>query len=72
MMMAFYMCVICFVMQILLTASMPKLAGEDLQKLYWPHPFDALKSPGWSGILNYKTLAAIVIATMVALYTVFR
>ena len=51
---------------------MPKLAGEDAQKLYWPHPLDALKSPGWPGILNYKVLATIVIVAMAALYTVFR
>ena len=54
MMMAFYMCVVCFAMQILFTFALPKLAGEDLQQLYWPHPLDALKSPGWPGLLNYK------------------
>jgi SSS family solute:Na+ symporter len=72
MMMAFYMCVVCVVMQIAFTTLMPKLAGEDAQKLYWPHPLDALKSPGWTGILNYKVLATIVILAMAALYTVFR
>ncbi len=72
MMMAFYMCVVCFVMQIALTILMPKHAGEDAQNLYWPHPLDALKSPGWPGILNYKLLAAMVIIAMAALYTIFR
>jgi SSS family solute:Na+ symporter len=72
MMMAFYMCVVCVILQVILTFSMPKLAGEDPQNLYWPHPLDALKSPGWSGILNYKVLAGIVIASMTALYIVFR
>ena len=72
MMMAFYMCVVCFILQILFTVLMPKLAGEDAQNLYWPHPLDALKSPGWPGLLNYKILAAIIIVTMVSLYTVFR
>ena len=72
MMMAFYMCVVCFLMQIGFTTTMPKLAGEDPQNLYWPHPLDALKSPGWPGILNYKILATIIIVAMAALYTVFR
>ena len=72
MMMAFYMCVVCVILQVLLTFSMPKLAGEDAQNLYWPHPLDALKSPGWPGILNYKVLAGIVIAAMTTLYIVFR
>jgi SSS family solute:Na+ symporter len=72
MMMAFYMCIVCFAMQILFTFALPKLAGEDLQNLYWPHPFDALKSPGWPGLLNYKVLAVIVILAMGTLYTIFR
>jgi SSS family solute:Na+ symporter len=72
MMMAFYMFVACLVLQITFTKLQPKLAGEDPQALYWPHPLDALKAPGWPGILNYKTLASIVILSMVALYVLFR
>ena len=72
MLMAFYMCAVCFVIQIAFTKLQPKLAGEDAQNLYWPHPLDALKSPGWPGILNYKILATIVIVAMVTLYTIFR
>lgn len=72
MMMAFYMCMACIAMQVALTMAMPKLAGEDAQRLYWPHPLDALKSPGWPGILNYKFLAIVVIVAMTSLYIVFR
>ena len=72
MLMAFYMCAVCFVIQIAFTKMQPKLAGEDAQQLYWPHPLDALKSPGWPGILNYKILASIVIVAIVTLYTIFR
>jgi solute:Na+ symporter, SSS family len=72
MMMAFYMCVACVAMQVAFTIAMPKLAGEDPQKLYWPHPLDALKSPGWPGLLNYKFLALLVILAMSALYIIFR
>jgi len=72
MMMAFYMFVACLVLQIVFTKLQPKLAGEDAQALYWPHPLDALKAPGWSGILNYKVLAAIVIGSMAVLYIVFH
>ena len=72
MMMAFYMCVACFIMQITFTKLMPKLAGEDAGQLFWPHPLDALKAPGWSGILNYKILAAIVVVAMTSLYVIFR
>jgi len=72
MMMAFYMCVACFIMQITFTKLMPKLAGEDASQLFWPHPLDALKAPGWPGILNYKILAAIVVVAMTTLYVIFR
>jgi Sodium:solute symporter family len=72
MMMAFYMFVACLILQILFTKIQPKLAGEDLQALYWPHPLDALKAPGWSGILNYKILAGIVIVAMGILYLIFH
>jgi solute:Na+ symporter, SSS family len=72
MMMAFYMCVTCVLMQVFFTVLQPKLAGEDPQNLYWPHPLDALKSPGWSGLGNYKVLASIVIIAMVILYYIFR
>ncbi len=72
MMMAFYMFAACLVLQIAMTLLQPKLAGEDAQALYWPHPLDALKAPGWPGILNYKVLAGIVIAAMTALYIAFH
>jgi SSS family solute:Na+ symporter len=72
MMMAFYMFVACLVLQIVFTKLQPKLAGEDAQALYWPHPLDALKAPGWPGILNYKVFAGIVIIAMAALYTIFH
>lgn len=72
MMMAFYMCVVCVLMQILFSLLMPKIAGEDPQALYWPRPLDALAAPGWRGLGNYKVLAMIVIAAMTSLYVIFR
>jgi solute:Na+ symporter, SSS family len=72
MMMAFYMFVACVGMQVLFTMRWPKRAGEDAQRLYWPHPFDALKSPGWHGLGNYKVLASIALGAFVILYVVFR
>ena len=72
MMMAFYLFIACFILQIVFTQLQPKLAGEDPQALYWPHPLDALKAPSWPGILNYKVFAAIVIVVMAVLYIVFH
>lgn len=72
MMMAFYMFAVCVALQVIFTLAMPKLAGEDPQQLHWTHPLESLRTPGWSGILNYKFLALVVIASMSALYYVFR
>ena len=72
MMMAFYMFVVCVGMQVVFTIVLPKQADEDAQQLYWPHPFDALKSPGWRGLGNYKVLASIVLGAFTVLYVIFR
>ena len=72
MLMAFYLLCFCIVLQVALTVARPKLAEEDPQKLYWPHPFDALKSPGWPGMANYKFLATMVFIVMCVLYYIFR
>ncbi len=72
MMMAFYMLVACVGIQIAFTLACPKQPDEDQEKLFWAHPFDALKSPGWPGLANYKVLSAAVFLAMVALYVVFR
>lgn len=72
MLMAFYLLCFCIVLQVSLSLLRPKHADEDPQKLYWPHPLDALKSPGWPGIGNYKVLAAMVFIAMCVLYYIFR
>jgi SSS family solute:Na+ symporter len=72
MLMAFYLLCFCVLLQITLTLARPKLAGEDPQKLYWENPLDALKSPGWPGMANYKVLSALVFIAMCILYYLFR
>ena len=72
MMMAFYMWVACVVMQVAFTLLWPKVVGEDTERLHWQHPLDALKSPGWPGLANYRVLAVLVFALMAGLYVVFR
>ena len=72
MLMAFYLFVYCVILQVTVTLARPKLAAEDPQKLFWVHPFDPLKSPGWPGLANYKVLAALVFVAMCTLYYLFH
>ncbi|MEI8235275.1 MAG: sodium/solute symporter [Verrucomicrobiota bacterium] len=72
MLMAFYMLAFCIVLQVALTLIHPKQAAEDPEHLYWEHPLDPLKSPGWPGLANYKVLAALVVVAMCGLYYFFR
>ncbi len=72
MLMAFYMLVACALGQIGLTRLWPKAAQEDPEKLYWPHPLEALRTAGWPGLFNYKWLSAAVVVLMTALYICFR
>lgn len=72
MLMAFFLLCFCLVLQVTLTLLRPKLASEDPKRLYWNHPLDALKSPGWPGLANYKVLAAMVFVAMGVLYYFFR
>ncbi|MEI8233274.1 MAG: sodium/solute symporter [Verrucomicrobiota bacterium] len=72
MIMTFYLFCVCLLLQVGLTILRPKQATEDLEKLYWEHPLDALQSPGWPGLANYKVLAALVFVSMCGLYYLFR
>ena len=72
MLVAFYLLCFCVVLQVTLTLYRPKQAAEDPQRLFWEHPLDPLRSPGWPGLANYKVLSAAVFVLMVALYIKFR
>ncbi len=70
--MAFYMFVTCLSLQIILTLCLPKLAHEDPEQLFWKRPLDCIRSPGWSGIGNYRFLAAAIAVAFIILYYKFR
>jgi SSS family solute:Na+ symporter len=72
MMMAFYLFVFCVALQVTFTLSWPKQAHEDPERLYWEHPLDALRTPGWPGLANYKVLSAVLFGAMTLLYITFH
>jgi SSS family solute:Na+ symporter len=72
MMMAFYLFVFCSLLLFASSLAMPKLAGEDPEKLYFKSTADFLSFKGWSGIGNYKFLSILVFFLMAVLYWIFR
>ncbi len=72
MLMAFYLFVACVLIQVGVTCRRPKTEAEDPQRLFWAHPFDAVKQPGWPGLGDYRVLAGLAFLGMAGLYVLFR
>jgi len=72
MMATFYLFVICSVLLFVLSAIKPHQHSEESRRLVWDHPLASLREPGWPGVGNYKFLAGLLFAVMVALYAIFR
>ena len=68
----FYLCMICIIIHVTVSFFKPHKHTADSIALVWDKPMDCLKSPGWSGIGNYKVLSALLFITMVTLYWFFR
>lgn len=69
---SFYLCVICLVLQAFISAIVPHKHTPQSEKLVWTNPLEALRSPGWPGIGNYKVLSVLLFVIMVILYFLFR
>lgn len=72
MMMAFYLFVFCCFVQIVITLASRQAVPESSAQLCWESPLAPLRAKGWSGILNFKFLAAALLGVMVILYYYFR
>jgi solute:Na+ symporter, SSS family len=71
MMAGFYLFVVCSAILFLLSCLRPHAHTDESEKLVWAHPMDALRSPGWPGIGNYKLLSGLLFCSIVALYMFF-
>jgi SSS family solute:Na+ symporter len=69
---AFYLFVICSVILFVASLIRPHRHTAESARLVWAHPLDALRTPGWPGLADYRVIAAILFGTMVALYWFFR
>jgi SSS family solute:Na+ symporter len=72
MMMAFYLFLICMLLQVLLSYKYPVQHTAQSRDLYWRNPVDPLRGKAWSGIGNYRILSALLLAIVVILYVIFN
>jgi SSS family solute:Na+ symporter len=71
MMASFYLACVCGVILVVVSLAWPKPLTDKQAALVWGNPMDALRAPGWPGLGNYKVLAALLVVTMVVLYSIF-
>lgn len=72
MVMAFYLFVVCLILQISLSFLFPTKTKAQQHDLYWKKPLDALRGPAWKGIGNYRFLSVLLFAVICLLYTIFH
>ena len=65
---SFWLCLLCLAFHIGVSLLTPEELTEEKAALVWRRPIDALRSPGWSGLGNYKALSALLFVTLVAVY----
>lgn len=72
MVMAFYLFVLCVVIQIILSHVYPVRHNAESERLYWKNPLDPLHGLAWRGIGNYRVLAGLLLAIVTILYIIFK
>jgi SSS family solute:Na+ symporter len=71
-MVAFYLFVVCVLLQVVLSYAFPMQHTAESSRLYWESPLAPLRAKGWPGLANYKVLSGVLMAVMVVLYWFFR
>jgi SSS family solute:Na+ symporter len=71
MMTTFYLFVICLVIMVTVSLFRPHCHTPESASLVWGNPLDALRGTAWKGIGDYRTIAAILLGVIIALYAVF-
>jgi SSS family solute:Na+ symporter len=72
MMMAFYLFLVCVLLQVLFSFWWPGGQPSGGTPLYWSSPLEPLQRPGWKGFGNYKFLAALLLVVMGVLFWFFH
>jgi|GEM_PF-161495 len=72
MMASFYLFVVCSLIMFLVSLIKPHEHDQESEKLVWKSPMEALRSPGWKGIGNYKMLSIVLFIAMVVFYYAYN
>ena len=70
-MVAVYLFLACSIVLVVVSIIKPARHTPESEALVWKSPLDALRGDCWRGIGDYRVLAAVLFAVMVALYCVF-
>ncbi|MBN2377562.1 MAG: sodium:solute symporter [Sedimentisphaerales bacterium] len=68
----FYLCVICCLIQIVVSLAKPAQLTDRAKELVWSDWREPLRGRAWSGLGNYKFLSALLFVVMIVLYVIFR
>ena len=71
MMATFYLFVICSALLVVISIFKPHAHTVESEKLVWTSLAEALKGTGARGLKDYRVLAGLLFAAMVALYILF-
>ena len=71
-MVAVYLFLACSAVMVIGSLEVPAQHTDESAKLVWANPLEAVRGRSWRGLGNYRVVAAVLAATMVGLYWVFR
>ncbi|WP_140939306.1 sodium:solute symporter [Sphingobacterium lumbrici] len=72
MVMAFYLFVVCVVLQVTCSYLYPVRHTSVSRELYWKNPLEPLMGVAWKGLGNYRILSGLLLVTVVVLYGIFK
>jgi solute:Na+ symporter, SSS family len=71
MMATFYLFVICSIILIVVSCLKPQTHTAESEALVWKNPWAAVKESAWTGWFDYRVVAGVLFAVMIALYMIF-
>jgi SSS family solute:Na+ symporter len=72
MLVAFGMFCVCVVIQVIASLAMPEPLKEESRPLVWEHWTEPLKARCGTGLSDYRIISAVVLATFLVLYIIFK